>query len=628
MAVTVYRYGLPAWVSIPTAVDDQLFVAHQLRQELITLQLEYEQRVRAVWSSHPAVADSEAERARAEERVRALEMTVRGARGRQRTHNPRHPAFDDLRVARQQLRKARQRRRDAIASAWDEDAVKERLAKAAGDLAAAQKRLYAQFCQVGLTVRGDGDEQSGATARRVQLDWATFNDVLTQHRAAVRKMATKRAQGRPAQLRRRRWDGSGTLTVQLQRREWRHGCAEKGPPWPCAPTQQGKVAAANCPLRRPNQPPRSPELLASGTGPWRRVLRITQGERHGQVLMRIGGENITLPVVVDRDMRTDADITRAQLTAQRVAGQRRWHISLTALIPEPTAKPGGPAVALRLGWRRESTGDLRVATWHSTEPIEVPHSIRDVVHQHTATSGRVVLPAAWRSRLAYYDRAQGERDRRFTAVRDMVATWLGEHPHVEPSAESVSGWRSPRQLAQLAWSWHGAAPVGAEQITEQLMAWRRWDRARWEEISHGRRKALGRRDDAWRRVAAWVAAAASTVVVNDMDLAELARRDAQRENSLPPWVQAVATRQRIHSAPGGLREAIVSASKRDGVAVVVAPAASLSACVHCGAVNEGRSITTRCEGCGRDHDRDDAATARMLERAIGLARRSPQLVGR
>jgi hypothetical protein len=49
------------------------------------------------------------------------------------------------------------------------------------------------------------------------LHWASYNMALSGHAVAVQLVARRRAHGRRARLRHRRWDQTGTIAVQLQR---------------------------------------------------------------------------------------------------------------------------------------------------------------------------------------------------------------------------------------------------------------------------------------------------------------------------------------------------------------------------------------------------------------------------
>jgi hypothetical protein len=66
-------------------------------------------------------------------------------------------------------------------------------------LAADQKQLDRRYCQ-------DDD-----------LYWGTYNDVVRNHRTAGQGIRRRRLDGKPAVQRHHRFDGTGTISVQLQR---------------------------------------------------------------------------------------------------------------------------------------------------------------------------------------------------------------------------------------------------------------------------------------------------------------------------------------------------------------------------------------------------------------------------
>jgi hypothetical protein len=122
------------------------------------------------------------------------------------------------------------------------------------------------------------------------LYWATYNEVLGRHRAAVARVKARRKQGYRSDLRFRHFAGVGTIVVQLSRGH--------------------------------DDPPRTPELLASSTGKWRNVARLTpwwppevwqrlgRGEQRrlarGSFRFRIGSgataQLVEVPVIIHRPL--------------------------------------------------------------------------------------------------------------------------------------------------------------------------------------------------------------------------------------------------------------------------------------------------------------------------------------
>lgn len=587
--ITVHTMGVHYRWQLPQCLGRQLRFAHDLREDLVSLQLVCDEDLRAIWSSYPAVAAAEKEVAEAEELAANVAEAIKAERIRLRSKKVGEDLASSQRTARSALTSARQRRREAIAAVKDEAAS--RRTDRLGRLRADQKALYTQYCQ------------------EDDLYWATFNSVFNRHATSVKRINSARAQGRPATLRHHRYDGIGTIAVQLQ--------------------------------RQAGMPPRSPALLADPDGTYRNVLHIPRPDpaawqamsraRRRQagritVRMRCGSadgqpEWIELPVQAHRWLPEDADITGAELTITRTAGQQSARLAVTARVGEPDPVGSGrPTVAVHLGWRPVDSGTA-VATWRTDQPITIPPDLREVMTPDPdGLTGRVVMPAAISRRLDRAADTASTRDLSLDAIRAKVADWLDEHGPLpyrdgQLTGADVRRWRSPARLAALATAWQEDPPG---EIAGALWAWHRADWKLWHHQEHGRRRALGHRDDLYRQVAA-ILAQCGRVVVDDMNISTLATRAAQR-SPLPTDTQTKIDRRRDHAAPGRLREAIVAAAQCDGVAIEVIPAAGLSRThARCGHTNPADDRYMHrivvCDGCGASYDQDASATMLMLHAA-------------
>jgi hypothetical protein len=588
VSVVVYRYGMPSWVVLPEVVGEQLRLAHELREDLVSIQHDSDAARKTVWSGFPAVAEAETRLADADDLAGQLAERVATLKSQQRTRTPKGDAVAELAKARKTAKTARVARREAIAAAKPQ--AQPRLDAITAEYRARLKACYADHVQT----RG--------------LYWATHNAVADHHRAAVKRLNTARAQGRPAALRHHRWDGSGALAVQLQ--------------------------------RGAHQPARTPEMLASGVGPWRNVLQIEPWvepsewaglsravKRHrgrGTVHMRVGDQHVTLPVMVHRMLPVEADVTGAQLVVERVAGQRRVSLHVTARIPDPEPVTTGPTIVVHGGWRREDDDAVRVATWRADRPVTVPDHLTRVARPVTDRTGIIVLPPGWVAAMERGDKLRAQRDQAMEAMRAGLLDWLRAHPQDGgPTVREVSAWRSPLRLAKLALAWRDNPPAHGAEIAARLETWRAADRRLWESQEHGRRKHLARRDDTWRTVAAWLTDTAGRVVCEDTDYAALTRATmtTAAESGLPTEVTARASRQRVHASPGGLRGAVTAAAERRGVPVATVTAANLTKEHTCGYVHDtdAQSRPIVCAGCKRAYDPDSSATMLMLRRASGQA---------
>ncbi|MBS4730516.1 transposase [Mycobacterium sp. SM1] len=592
--VTVQTMGVHYRWAVPDVLSRQLRLAHDLREDLVSLQLSYEDDIKRIWSSYPAVRSAEERVALAQEQAAAASDAVKAARIAARGKRVDSALTQHLRDARAALKAARQHRLSAIAEV--KDAAMQRIRDRGDQLIADQKALYQRYCQ------------------QSDLYWATFNTIVDQHRAAVRRIKQLRAQGRPAMLRHHRFDGTGTIAVQLQ--------------------------------RQADMPPRTPALLADATGRYRNVLHLpwidpkqwadmTRAEQRRagrvEVRMRCGSRDgqpqwITVPVQAHRWLPADADISGAKLTISRVGADLRGRLSITASIPAPaTMHDDESAVAIHLGWLNSDTGTI-VAHWRANRPLAVPPGLANVMVPITADglAGRIIAPASIAARLRRHSQTASERYLALDGIRGKLVDWLHEHgPQPHPTREgeqitaaAVARWRSPAQFAALALAWRDSSL----EIAAALEAWRRADRLLWQQQAHGRCRALGHRDDLWRQVAHTVVTQYRRIIVDDTNVADLIRGIVERSD-FPNEIQREIDRRRDHAAPGTLRTRIIAAAERDGVAVTVVPAAGLSR-IHarCGHENPAddrywrRPVT--CDGCGKTYDPDLSATATMLARAL------------
>lgn len=338
--ITVHTMGVHYRWQVPEVVRQQLRLAHNLREDLVSLQLAYDEDIKAIWSSYSAVAAAETQVAAAEAQAVAANEAVKSARSMVGGKHVDRTLTDRLREARTVLKTARQTRRDAIAGV--RQAATQRRRERAAQLAADHKALYRTYCQQG--------EQT--------LFWATFNDVVDEHRAAVRRIQQQRAHGRPATLRHHRFDGTGTLAVQLQ--------------------------------RTTGAPARTPAVLADPAGryhnvrqlPWIDPERWTDMSRAEQrragrttVRMRCGSiegrpQWIDLPAQAHRWLPPDADIIGAKLSLTRIGADLRARLSVTARLARTVApRPRDlPTVAIHSGWHSIESG-IVVAHWRSDRPL-------------------------------------------------------------------------------------------------------------------------------------------------------------------------------------------------------------------------------------------------------------------
>ncbi|MDQ6617094.1 MAG: hypothetical protein M3083_20710 [Actinomycetota bacterium] len=596
----VYRFGCPAKADFDPAALAQLRLAHDLRNELVAIYRRYEDEVAHVWASCCDVTELSTHVSQRADHLRLVLERVRTAKVQGRSQAVPAELRREAAEARRQLRAAK----DALRVAKNRVFADLRPA-----FAASSERMW-----------GDRKATYAEWVQRRGLYWATYSDVVTRFDTTVAAVGRLRREGRPAEVRFHRYDGTGTLTVQLQ--------------------------------REAKDPPRTPQVLASETSKWRNVVRFPRlpetweqmgrGERRRAArvtaLIRVGRAEtggpqwLAVPTIQHRPIPDDADVTRVQVTRRRIAGQHRLALTVTCRLPSvERANPLRPTVAIDVGWRSLGDGRIRVAALEadaSPGPITVPHHLREVILFGPAgRQGEVILPASWTAQFAQVKNLAGVRARKLEVLRRRLAEWLGDHREVcetlDLDISAIVKWRSPAQFAALALRWRGLRINGDAEMFEAIESWRRRDRHLWEWQDHQRRQILDRRRDAWRVLGSILADCFSTVVVENMDFAAMSRvpnvetGDEQRD--------MLARAQRVLAAPGDLRQAVLRAAERRGVKTIAADTTGLTTVHHrCGhdlsrQVDFAAGVLVFCPYCEETFDQDLNACRRLLERtSVGV----------
>jgi len=603
----VYKYGCPSWAKLDEAAEYQLRLAHELRNALVAIHRAHAETVAAIWAEHPEVAAREAELAVADAKLAEAIEAGKNERMHARTTKVSAATRQVIAAAKAARKKAKAAHKAAKDAAYD--LLVPRFAAAKADRKAQEKATYGEFVQK----RG--------------LYWTTYNDVRRHFMTTVASVTKKRRAGQRADVRFHRWTGEGTLTIQLPR-----GAGD---------------------------PVRSPDLLASGEGPWRYMVRLpaidpeewatlTPAERRvrarAEVAIRIGTKDgapvwCEVPVVWHRPLPPDADVAQVQITRRFVAGKARLSVAVTVRIGAAPRTERTGAVALNLGWRSLGERGIRVAVWEATSvpahPLVVPPHLEEVIKvKDGGRRGEVIIPASWRYVYDDCDALRSERDKKLDALRPQLVDWL----KAQPAAAEVLGapyadvlrWRSANRFAALAHRWREArkggdevvraALVGDEAMYAALEAWRVHDKHHWSREANQRDQLIARRNDAYRVLASLLTSAFGLVIVDKSDLAQLARRPATED---PDEEQARKARgQRVLASPGLLRSFVVAAADREGVPVEHVEA-DLITVVHapCGTNLAGRAdfattINVWCPACQRAFDQDCNAAANLLRRVV------------
>lgn len=525
----VYRFAVHG--DLPPEAVDEIHRAHQLRNQLVEIEKHHAERVAGVWAEHPEIAGLTAAVATVVERFDELQQQAKDLKRRERVMALPIELRDGVKQARRELREAKLALRTRKAEINPE--LREGFAAVGAQRRAEIKALY--------RISVDGG-----------LYWANYNEVVHHHEVAVSAIATRRKDGQPADLRFHRWDGSGTLAVQLQRptgapvRSPRRLAEESG--------RYGSVACLT--------PVHDPERWAT--------LRVGEQRRaaRGTLQFRIGSKDtvsyITVPVIVDRPIPPEADITMMRISRRRIAGRYRCHVSVVVRLPPIPKRTQGSVVSMHLGWRSRGDGSIRVAVVAGAGPV--PERIRPYVVDHDGWR-EIVAPAQWGQGLERIARVRSRRDIETDTIRKALVEWAVTQPDAveKYGLEQLAKWRSPGRFASLAWRWVEDPPDDSDAMVARLLAWRAQDRRRWEGEANGRDHIHAHRTDVYGKIAAWLCRDARLIVVDAWNVAAMIRRPEVEDAD--DWQARAARANRTLASPASLRALVATAAEARGVTV-------------------------------------------------------------
>lgn len=363
----------------------------------------------------------------------------------------------------------------------------------------------------------------------------------------------------------RRWDGSGTIAVQLQSQGERNGYGAE------ALFGEGAEAAA---ARRLVQIDRVPGNRRAGRSG--KLRRMPSRKDIGVIRLRVGSDGrdpvwAEWPVILHRPLPVGARVKWVRVKASRVGTRVRWSLHLEFELPGTWIKePGGSGVvALDLNWRRVALVDdlqqvtLRAGSYAGSD----------------GEAAKILLNPEIRSGLRKAADLHSIRQKHFDAAKEaahaLVRAATLDEEHRE-KVETLPRWRSPNRLAALAIWWRDNRCAGDDALLAVLEEWRKRDKHLLEWEANARRKAVARREHDYRNVAANLARRYSTLLVEDIDLRTVTERPAPEDPSYEERSD-LASSQRVEVAPSELRRAVVQAFKDRGGAVVEVPSAGSAA---------------------------------------------------
>lgn len=565
----VYRFR--AMADLPQGAIEELRRAHELSNMMIEIEKEHAELVAAEWRKHPDLERLEQEINEATEKIEEVVGEIN--REKQRTRST--ATTPDMKA---RLNEARKTRRD--------------LKKELADAKKLQYPLLKEELNGLNDIRRRKLKETYKPAVAAGLYWANYNAVKDRHEAAVKAVRATRKMGKPADLRFRRWTGEGTLVVQLQR--------QAGTP-PRLPTTVANTETGSWRNVGSLTPAHDPEAWAELTRAKQRRIRM------GTLRFRVGaGDNagfVSLPVIVHRPIPLDADICMMEITRRRLGSRMLVHVSIVVRVPEVPKRTEGTQVCLHVGWRGLDDGAIRVGV--ITGVWNPPEELRGVVRRHGEWA-EIVIPARWRDQMEYVQSLVSIRSKNLDVLKKWILEWLDAHPdHSIAGIETIDRWRSPNRFAALSLRIRGEDSID-NAFRRQLEAWRKQDRHVWDIEANLRAKILDRRNDYFRKVAAWALEEAGVLTVDSFKLTALMRKpDVGAEDS---EAHRRARANRVMAAPGILRGIFQDASLRRGVTVDAVDGKIAAIHYVCGTplATEDREakLMVACDHCNKMVDQD------------------------
>lgn len=560
MTVKVYRYGLLPPIENADEVRQQMRLAHNYRNTLVEVERARRAALRAANATRGDIPTLEAAAKAATASVDAALKSVKTFKSSERTrHVP-----PELRA---QLDAARVAKRDAVAA-----------------LRAAQRALKDD---AQATSQRDLVNERAAFLRRSArahcgVYWGTYLGVEAADQQ-MQKMPLYDRGAEPNDPRFVRWTGEGSVGVQIQ-----GGIAADA-------VMRGSDTRLRIePAATPASSKRSPTSRRSATREYR-VLALRIGSRDRDPVWG------RWPMVMHRPLPDGALIKWAHVHLRKRGPRDEWSVTLTVELPDSHGRPspGTGAVAIDIGWRLQDDG-VRVATWCGSD----------------GDRGRLVLTTHL-SRMAKADELRSTRDENLVAIlAKLVPTVLSlaELPTTpdwfRSAVRTIAQWRSQSRLAALAKRWRAARFEGDADAYNAIEAWRYRDFHLWEWESAQRTKTLRHRREVYRVFAAGLAKRYDTLVLEDFDLRNIARRpEADRSED-----DNDTSRSNRHAvAASALRNVLIQAFA--GRVQKLDPKNTTRACHACGSIekwDQAEEVIHTCSKCGVAWDQDDNAAINLL----------------
>lgn len=554
MIAKVYKFGLLPPIKNGEIVEEQMRKGHLYHNECIRIENDRRVQVREVGSlANADIARLEIQEEEIKGRLTSLREEVGKAHSANRSK-------DTCAAHKHEAAKLKLRLKECRAE------LKAHRAALKNDLRA--KELYATAA-------------ASATQRGKDTNRA-YKDAVTWGTRGLKNEAVKAAADKQplfADIHFKRWNGCGKIGVQIQTRSGDE------------PTSIDEVFAGKCRLIQIDPVDRAAFYAPRGE---RKKLTRTR------LRIRVGSDKskkpiwAEFPMILHREIPPGSIITGATVSRTMHGPRAEWTAELTLKMKEQPRRDVSGHVAIDIGWR--DTGSLRVATWVGSD----------------GASGKIELSESVLGGLDKVDSLKGIRSTNFDEAIEYLRAWikLGKASEwLVENTQTIHAWKSIGRLAALVRRWEENRFDGDEDIYDRLEKWRYNDYHLWAWECGQRRSTLRQRKDYYRNVAAQLARKYEFVVLEDFNLAKVAKRPELHENEDD---NETARANRHSASVSEFRLCLENAFGKDRVKRVN-PANTSKMCHACKSIQAiGSALTHKCTECGAEYDRDENAAKNIL----------------
>lgn len=573
----VYKYGLHPPKEAADVVRQQIRLAHVYRNKLTEIERKRRASVREALAAYRSIGSLEVAVRAADEKV--VEATRKLKQDRVDKRSRRKDAEElkvEVKNAREEKKLLREELREERKKLREDQVVTARMDEI-NDASAAEVRAARSECGVywGTYLLVEAAMQA---ARMAPLyDWKTETDPND-----------------PGFV---RWSGTGRIGVQIQ-------------------GGMSLVELHSCEDTRLRIAPIETSWKSGG------IARDPgQGKRQKmrtKLWMRVGSDG-RAPVwacwwdmIMHRPLPERCVIKAASVTCRKCGPRERWSLEITvddSACFKPKAGTG--CVAIDIGWRVTETG-MRVAAWIDDEgnkgELQLPEDIVGSVRKCNELRKRRddEMNSAIRKLCEWYEtRDMPEWLRARTVKRDTQA------PTKKQALAHLIKWRSQARLTSLCRAW---PKDEQDEAYEALEAWRYHDHHLWRWETSAREKAIRRRREGYRCVAATLAETYKTVVFECFKLSNVARKTGNETEQ-----EKAANSNRHLASVSEFRSSVMNAFRsRSGADIVEVPAnLTTQWCASCNQeerFDAAPQIDHVCSHCGSKWDQDYNAARNLLRR--------------